>query len=153
MRKEENYFDKNVEELNLSSVEEISSSYGVLVIPQVFQLSDKDQYKIDQYIMNGGNVVLLSSGFDFDATRWSGTALDAKVLDFFKHYGIVISKGAVVELEDEYAGKIPVNMYQDAPYPAWIIPNKDLINEDAIVSKGARVLFFPWNLLDLRRRH
>jgi len=107
--------------LNIDSLFQISKEVDVLVVakPQV-AISQRSQFIIDQYIMNGGNVIWLIDQYDisldsiarnqFYVPRVLGLDLD----DMFFNYGVRIKDNLILDLE---SSKIPQVVGQQGDKP------------------------------------
>jgi ABC-2 type transport system permease protein len=92
--------------LFLDSVTQISEKIKLLVIARpTMPFSDKDKYKIDQYIMKGGKVMFLLDQFDAskDSMRLSGLyipkEIDNQLDDLIFKYGARINKDLILDKE------------------------------------------------------
>lgn len=136
-------FYDSVSPIDIES-EDIPGDIQTLMIPTLSSLGELGKYRIDQFIMKGGNILLLSSGFKINfSAQMQGVYIDDDVIDFYKHYGIVLDKSFLVEPQN-FVG-IPVNFFQSQPYPAWMLVAKNQINQESLITKGIENLFFPWS--------
>jgi ABC-2 type transport system permease protein len=92
----------------------------LIVAKPRFEFSEKDKFKIDQYIMNGGKVLWLIDrlGADLDSLRATGqfvpTDYPINLEDMLFKYGVRIQADLVVDLE---CTKIPLRVGQAGNAP------------------------------------
>lgn len=98
------YYDTG--RIHLDSMVAISQDADVLVIAKPTQpFSEKDKFKIDQYIMNGGKVMFLLDqvGVDMDSLRSRAEFLalpnDTKLDDLLFKYGLRVDPNLVLDLQ------------------------------------------------------
>ncbi|EQA47310.1 hypothetical protein LEP1GSC050_1116 [Leptospira broomii serovar Hurstbridge str. 5399] len=155
-----------IPELNLES-DEIPEGTSVLLWIGSGSLSQMERYRIDQFLVNGGSLILLSKTMDFRMessgnrmgilTGEAGAGMaqtDPFAHDlnsFLEHYGIRILSnivldpdnslpmGALIEVEPGVLGRYP--------YPAWIVAShkNNTLNDDSPFTKEQENLLLPWS--------
>lgn len=102
----------NVEKLDLSSGV-IPSSIDIAVVASPKDLSKREVFAIDQFLMKGGTIVLSTGAFEVEATRGSVSAKEVTsgLEDWLITKGIEIKKGMVYDLQNE-------------PYPVPVTQNR-----------------------------
>ncbi len=146
------YYD--VGAINLDSVYQLDNQIDVLMIakPQT-PFSEKDKFKIDQYVMNGGKVIwmldVLNVNLDSIARRgvFMPSDRDLNLTDLLFDYGIRVSGRMVADME---SSKIPLQVGQmgNSPqfdlFPWFFHPIVSPKSNHPIVKGLDRVnLFFP----------
>ena len=131
-----------------TSEEEIPSSVTTMLIVGATHLSDMDKYRIDQFIMRGGNIIFSLSGMIPDLERGTVLPISSKIIDFLKHYGFTLGSDMLFEPVNflPIRRPYPGNSFftQEIPYPIWIFSNKTTLNQEYVMTKGVPGLFFPW---------
>ncbi len=144
--------------INLDSVVQIDSEVDVLIVAKpTLPFSEKDNFKIDQYIMNGGRVLWLLDkvGTSIDSMRITGQHLAMPMelnLDrlLFK-YGARIQPNLVMDLECTPIA-LQTGVIGDKPqfelFPWYFYPRVSARSDHPIVKSIDRVnMFFP-NVID-----
>lgn len=109
--------------LDLPNSEYIDTSYNVIVIAKPRSaFSDADKYKIDQYLMYGGNILWLIDPViaDFDSLKHSGefttVEYDLRIMDQLIQYGVRVNNTII---QDKQCTNIMVpfgNTFQPRPW-------------------------------------
>ncbi len=140
----------NVYNVNLSEKEVIEGYDAIIISKPKRAFSPWDKYKIDQYIMRGGNALFFMDQLyvDIDSALNQGTfalPIDVNLDDMFFKYGVRVNRDLVQDLS---SGVVPVivNMIGDQPdiqnfeWPFFPIINQFsnhpiVKNSDAIYTK------------------
>lgn len=128
----------------------IAGEISVLIIANPRSLSAIEKFRIDQYILRGGNIVLAVSGVNVNLSGQRGGGVipvAPDMLNFFKQYGVAIGAEMLFDSKQQVAFKQfqPQAMQVTSkPYPVWVYTKDDSINQDNIISKGQEILFMPW---------
>lgn len=101
----------NVGRVHLDSVVHLSPKINLLIVagPQL-PFSDKDKFKIDQYVMNGGKIIWMMDNMDTSLDSISHNKFyvprqyDTNLSDLFFKYGIRFQPNLILDLE---ASSIP----------------------------------------------
>lgn len=103
----------NTDRIDLDKVVQIDPQIAVVIVAKPrFAFSDKDKFKIDQYVMNGGKVLWLIDALraDLDSLRATGdyiaTDYQLDLDNLLFNYGIRIQPDLVLDLQ---ATRIPLN--------------------------------------------
>jgi len=148
--------------LHLDSVVTLNPAIAALVVAKpVLPFSEKDKFKIDQYVMNGGKVLWLIDALrvDLDSLRgrqeYVPIEYDLNLDDLLFRYGIRIQPNLVLDLQCSripvvtgMVGDAPQFDYQPYPYHPIVTP----ASEHAVVkSLGPVNLKYP-SSIDLEVR-
>ncbi|WP_051203607.1 gliding motility-associated ABC transporter substrate-binding protein GldG [Hugenholtzia roseola] len=151
-----------VERLNLSRFEQKAAlqEYDAIILAQPKKaFSEKETYLLDQYLMQGGNLLLFIDQIqmNLDSIALEGTyafAYDLKLLEMVFRYGVRLNQDMV---QDVQSGNIVVNVgnignrpnLQRVPFPYYVVANKF---EDHPITKnlGAVYLRFAGSLDTVR---
>lgn len=137
--------------LNLDSTVTLSSELDLLVVAKPrFAFSEKDKFKIDQYIMNGGRVLWLIDPINVSLDSLRGKAyfpnnFETDLDDLFFNYGFRLQPNLILDLQNtriplatSMIGNQPQFEYFPYPYHLVVTPG-----EHHAVSRGLG----PINLL------
>ncbi len=96
--------------VDLRALDELSGFDAVIMAKPATKFSEQDKYKIDQFIMRGGNFIFLIDmlSVDMDSAGGQGTyafPMELNLTDLFFKYGFRFNQNYVVDL---MAGKYPV---------------------------------------------
>lgn len=134
------------ENIYLDNIKSIPKDINVLVIAGPKEkYSETDKYLVDQYILNGGNVVFLIDKIapNFDEEIIKGDLIETNLDDLLLNYGIEINKDLICDLQCSYVkvkSELDIDISINYPYfPVFSNINKDVLFFDNINSV---VLFF-----------
>ena len=140
-------FYGKLKEVNTSE-DEIPSDITTLLVVGPTELKPIDKFRIDQFIMKGGNVIFSVSGMGPDLNSGRVIPLSPDIIDFIKNYGFVIGSDMLFEPENYIPIRKPAPgnpfLVQTIPYPVWLVSKNDTLNEDHVITQEMAGLFFPW---------
>ena len=128
--------------------EEIPSNITTLLVVGPSSLSPMDMFRIDQFIMKGGNVIFTASGVQIDFTRGNVFPVSPEVIEFIKNYGFTLGTDMVFEPKKyiPFPRPFPGNPFlrHKIPYPVWVYSTQETLSQKNIMTKDVPGLFFPW---------
>ncbi|GEM_PF-1252191 len=135
----------NLVSVNLKSGD-VPADVSVLIIPDLAGIEEMDQYRIDQFIMKGGNVILSASGMQVNFQNSMAFPVRRELADFFKHYGVEIGGNMVMEPRQHLPLVRRVNMFEamEYPYPAWAVIPSGQMDPSSIITKDIKAIFMPY---------
>lgn len=142
----------------------LPSDIQLLIVAGNPELSETGKYHLDQFIMNGGKLILLPKTMDFslqDNGYGSGLAPGQKGFaqsiqnttqwnEFFGHYGFQVGTDMVLEPNQSMPMGPLVQMEQGLygryHYPLWILASREsgTMSEDSPFTRDLEVLLMPW---------
>lgn len=138
-----------VELVDVDGDKPIDSKYRTLIVPGGTEFSEQDIYAIDQYFMNGGNLIVLVEGvkveFQYGVT---GKENATRMLKLMKHYGADVAKQLVLDAVcgqvqiPKRIGMFQMRVPQDYPYFVAVAPGGLLEGNPAVAKLGQVIL--PW---------
>ena len=105
--------------------------------------TDLEQYSLDQYLMNGGNLLFLLDGVSVD-NNLQGSKSSHGLFELLKSYGLILKPDLVV---DAASGIAPFSSGYNTfytPYPFWPKINKEGFNPENPLTKDLEAALFPW---------
>ncbi len=99
-------------------------------------LDDKQLYNLDQFVMNGGNLLIFQDGVDANLQEQTAKPIKSNIFDLLAHYGIKIEKTIVTDAEcnsiqiQRRAGFFSIAT--PVKYPPLIIANKVNKNNEIV---------------------
>lgn len=151
MKKLNNFYD--VGRINIDSFHKIPSEIGLLIVLRpTKKFSKKNQFVIDQYLMNGGNIIWLIDKIhaDLDSISkykmFTPELIDLGLDDLFFKYGVRINPNLVQDLQ---CTRIPlvVGMNGDKPQTEkfqWYYHLLVNSNSTHPISNGISDIFMPF---------
>lgn len=128
-----------------TGAEDIDGSIGTLIITTPDSLSDMDKFRIDQFVMRGGNLILAIAGMSLSFQQWLGQPISDDVINFFKTYGLAFGKDMIYETENFLPFVIPTERgIVRSAYLPFVVLMEENINQDTPFSKELVNLFMPW---------
>jgi ABC-type uncharacterized transport system involved in gliding motility auxiliary subunit len=128
---------------------DIPVEISTLLIVQPGKLEPMEKFRIDQYLMRGGNIIVAASGMDVNfSQQFMATQGNPDLGDFLKGYGIELAADMINEPKVNHF--VPfmqqANAFQSykLPYPPWVIIPRDLMSQDNLASKGNAALIMPY---------
>ena len=135
-------------EVNTTNAD-IPVEVSTLVVVQPGKLEAIDKFRLDQFIMRGGNLIVAASGMEVNfAQQFMASPGNPDLADFLKKYGIELAADMVNEPKPNYFVPFvqPVNAFQmsKAPYPPWVVVPKDNLSQENLASKGNAAFIAPY---------
>jgi len=127
----------DVRDWDVTTGDLVPDDVTTLIIPGVReQLTKREQYAIDQFLMRGGSILVLQEGADISPTDLSVTKLNTGIDELLAQWGVRLNKNLVLDVSSEMAGFRTDTVQFFAPYPLWVkIAKKGFNPESGIVNK------------------
>jgi len=143
---QENYM---VDLVDVSEGKKIDSKYRTLIVPGGTTFTERDLFEIDQFFMNGGNLIVLADavevGFQYGP---SGKPVMHGMLDLLGHYGARVENNMIL---DASCGQVQVpqnfggfNMNVLVNYPYFVRVVEGGFNPQNPAVAGLGEMVFPW---------
>ncbi|MFO1472980.1 MAG: Gldg family protein [Turneriella sp.] len=123
---------------------DIPVEVSTLIIVQPGKLEPIERFRLDQFVMRGGNLIIASSGMDVNFSQQFMASPGAPDLaEFLKGYGIELAADMVNEAKPNYF--VPfVQQGFKAPYPPWVVAQKENLSQENLASRGNSALILPY---------
>ncbi len=148
----ENY---NLESIDLSEGR-APGHLDVLLVVAPHDMSDLERFALDQYLMRGGSVVVLTSSHLLDISPYSQN-LEAKktengIADLLAHYGVTVEESLVMDLQNEPfpipvsrdLGGFVVQEIQHMAYPFFVDVRKEGMDDDNPITANLPAITMNW---------
>jgi len=126
-------------DIDLSAGEpiDINEVKAVIIADPSENLSERDMFELDQYIMQGGNVIILADAYtnDFEAGAFNKKEINLNT--FLNRYGLNLDNTMVAD-----RSSTPVSGY--LVYPYWVMALAENINSDIPVLESINSATFLW---------
>ncbi|MDO5575832.1 MAG: GldG family protein, partial [Fibrobacter sp.] len=136
-----------VSTVNLTS--SVDNSIKTLVVPGLDNIDEQGAYAIDQFFMNGGNLIVLADAVTVDFQYGiNARPVESKVLEMLEHYGVRVEKDMIL---DASCGQVAVpqrfgqfQMNVPVPYPYFVRIGQDGFNAKNPAVSALNGAIIPW---------
>ena len=124
--------------------EAIPPEVSVLVVATPRQLTGRELFAIDQYLMKGGKAVFLVDAVEPQERTMQGTLIDSPVMKLLEHYGVKVLPELVLDQLNENASfkSGPYNIM--VPYPFWVRVVRQNTQTDHPIVGNIETMVMPW---------
>ncbi len=141
-------FYNEIMEVNTSTMD-IPVEVSTLIVMQPGALSPLDKFRIDQFLMRGGNLIVAASGMEVSfGQQFMASTANPDLKEFLKGYGIELGEDMINEPKPNHFVPFvqPVNALQmmKFPYPPWVVVTKDGLSQEHLATKGNAALTMPY---------
>ncbi|MBS0617050.1 MAG: GldG family protein [Spirochaetes bacterium] len=141
-------FYGDILEIN-TTTQDIPVEVSTLIIVQPGKLEPIDKFRIDQFVMRGGNLIVAASGMEINfSQQFMAAPGNPDLVEFLKRYGIDLATDMVNEPKPNYFIPFvqPINNFQmeKLPYPPWVIVPRDNLSQNNLASKGNAAFIMPY---------
>ncbi|MBI2637035.1 MAG: GldG family protein [Parcubacteria group bacterium] len=133
-----------VSDVILGSVELIPEGVDTLIVPGPSVLKARDQYVLDQFLMRGGDLLILAEGTNVDFNNLSVEKRSSGLGELLAHYGVRLNQNLVLDASYEIAPFRTDQTQFYAPYPFWVKIQKGGFNPDSSVVNKLESLVVTW---------
>ncbi len=112
-----------------------------LVVVDQDGLTDEALYRIDQFLMRGGRMLVMASGVDVDLSRLQARDRIVKMGPLLKDYGVDVRSALVV---DAQAALVDVGFILPARYPWFPQVIEDGLSRRSPITSEMQSLVLPW---------
>jgi hypothetical protein len=133
-------------EVNTSTAD-IPVEVSTLIVMQPGALTPMDKFRIDQFLMRGGNLIVAASGMEVNFSQQSMAApANPDLTEFLKGYGIELGADMINEPKNFIPYVDYINLFQAVqfPYPPWVMVTKDGLSQENLATKGNAALIMPY---------
>ena len=130
--------------ISIAGGRKIPDDVAVLVVASPKQLSRRDLFEIDQYIMSGGKAIFLVDTIDISPGSLHPTAIDSSIGRMLEHYGVKVSTSLVLDRLNAEASFQSGPYTLSVPYPFWVQVVGQNIESDNPIIFGLESMVLPW---------
>ncbi|WP_025898343.1 Gldg family protein [Sneathiella glossodoripedis] len=146
--------DENVKviDANLSSGK-VPDDADFLLIASPKDLTDKELFAIDQFLMKGGSVAIAASPYEVNTKgALSVDEVNTGLEDWLEHHGLSLDKGMIVDSRsspfpvpvERSLGGIPVQQINLVAYPPFVDVRAEGLNKDSLITSGLSQVTLSW---------
>ena len=141
----------NLSSVDLKAGEPVDTSVTTLVVAGPKQeLSEREKYEIDQFIMRGGRAIFFIDPVTFlQPQTVQATPLSTGLNDLLEHYGVKLGNNIVADLK--FHGSVLtqsqqgfIRLEQQHPYPYFVKIIKNNFSKENAVTSQLESLTLPW---------
>ena len=127
----------------------------VVIAPQ--NLTEIEQYAIDQFLMRGGSVILAISPYKLDVDQFVGnltlTPIETGLMELLNFYGIDVQNLVVMDLQNaafpvmvnRNLGQVQVQEIQAVNYPYFVDVRTDMMDDENLIVSGLPAISMNWS--------
>lgn len=130
---------------------EIPSTAQTLLVLNSSKLTDFDKYQLDQFLLRGGNLIVMIDRFDLGTDEQGNPDLSADPVaktfagaDLIEHYGVRAEAKLVGDPSSESAQYRQGMLINQHPYPFWIRVTRNNLSQDNPALSKLEMIDFPW---------
>ncbi len=147
----ENFPSLKREMENLYRVETVNLAHGrvrddidLLLVVGPTYLSEREKYRLDQYVMSGRPVIVLTQGMNLSLmTGITARPASSGYEDLLAHYGIGVRMNMILEPRQWESVRFGSSMFP-MPYPYWIVVTPGGMSRDNPITATLPSASFPW---------
>lgn len=131
----------------------VPAEADLLLVLAPAQLDDKQRFAIDQFLMQGGSVIVTTSPFDVHISRTlTATKKTSGLQEWLAHHGITIAETMVLDPQnaalpipvERQLGGITVREIRMLPYPHFPDLRNDGLSQDSPITSSLGQLTLNW---------
>lgn len=135
----------------------VPGSVDVLVVVAPQDMTGREQYAVDQFLMRGGAVVTTAGAYSLDQGQFYGgitvQLLSGTLADLLKSYGVEVGASLVLDTQNEpfpmqqtrTVGGVQVTEYQDVSYPYFVDVRTGALSRESPITAGLPALSLHWS--------
>ncbi|HNS52735.1 MAG TPA: Gldg family protein [Anaerolineae bacterium] len=145
-----------VTDVDLSSGR-VPGNVDVLVVVSPQDMTDREQYAVDQFLMRGGAVVTTAGAYALDQGQFYGgitmQLLSGTLADLLKSYGVEVGASMVLDTQNEpfpmqqtrTVGGVQVTEYQNVSYPYFVDVRTGALSRESPITAGLPAVSLQWS--------
>lgn len=132
-------------DVELTDEKDIPENVTTLILVSPENYTPVQKYKLDQFVMKGGKLVLLADTIKLKTGTLQAEDIKSNLGDLLNHYGLKVDPGLVVDVRsnDMAAFSMGYVSYQ-IPYPFFPRVAKENFSSDNPAVSGLETLVLPW---------
>mgnify|MGYP003564678910 CR=1 FL=1 len=140
-----------VKTIDISEGKPVDSEYRSLIVPggDENSFTERDLFEIDQYFMNGGNLIVFADAINISMERGVDARIQSPlILNLLEHYGVKVEKSIVLDAScgqvqiPQQVGPFRMNVPVNYPYITRVIESGFNKNNPAV--SGLAQMIMPW---------
>ena len=109
------------------------------------ELSERDKYEIDQFLMRGGKIIFLLDPVDLNPRGLVANEINTNLGDMLENYGVRVGKSLVLDRASNSNASFSSGFMQySIPYPFWPRITKNQFSMDSPIVNQLENMVLPW---------
>lgn len=132
----------------LTNLANIPPNIKTLFLVQPQTLSPAELLSIDQFLLQGNNVIVAASGMDIDFQTQQARESSTNTNDFWQHYGFNIDKNMLNQGKEILPLRQPPNLAgqsQEIYMPVWMLISEKNLDPQSSITRKLPNIFVPWS--------
>ena len=121
-----------------------AAEVAVLVVASPQQLTERELFTLDQFIMAGGKAVFLVDAIEIQQRGMQGTLIESPVLKLLEHYGVRVAPELVLDQMSENASFKSGPNNVSVSYPFWVRVVRQNTQTDNPIVSSIETMVMPW---------
>jgi gliding motility-associatede transport system auxiliary component len=138
----------NVRTVMLSDGDDnVPNDIDLLLIAGPENISDRIEYRIDQYLMRGGKIVFLMDAVRLDPQGGlQAQPINTGIEDMLAHFGVRVQSALAIDPRSNASATFSMNQFSrmTMPYPYWPRASAVHMNTENPVTNRLESVVFPW---------
>lgn len=136
----------NISTVDLKAGDSVDQSVTTLVVAGPKQeLTEREKYEIDQFIMRGGRAIFLIDPVTMQPQTVQATPLSTGLNDLIEHYGVKLGNNIVADLRFHDSVQLQQGFVRVVqPYPYFVKIAKDNFSKENAITSQLEALTLPW---------
>ncbi|MBU2979134.1 Gldg family protein [Alteromonas sp. C1M14] len=132
---------------------QVAEDSDLLLVLSPQALTDTQRFAVDQFLMQGGSVVLMTSPYNVQVNQsLTASKQTSGLSDWLAHYGVEIDDSLVLDPQNtalpvpvqRYIGGLPIQEIRMLPYPHFPDLRGDSLNQDNPITASLGQLTLNW---------
>jgi ABC-2 type transport system permease protein len=134
-----------IRRLELGKGDGVPEEISTLVLLSPKELTDRQRFEIDQFLMRGGTLIALVDPMELSEIELKATRMNANVADMLEHYGVRVNSDMVLDQKyNSMAGFARGFMRFAIPYVFWPKIVRSGFDQSNPVVNRLEALTLPW---------
>jgi ABC-2 type transport system permease protein len=130
--------------VEITAGEPVAEEVDTLVVAKPENLSERDKYELDQFLMRGGKLVMLLDWIKLQQNMRIAV-VNSKAEDLLEHYGVKLTHDLVMDAKFNAPAAFSAGMFNfQVPYPYWVRVVRSGLAADHPALHGLETVVFPW---------
>jgi ABC-2 type transport system permease protein len=122
----------------------IPQNVNTLIVAGPKNLTDRDKYEIDQFLMNGGKIIFMIDPISREEKGLQASPAVSNIQDLLANYGVKLNQDLVLDRSNANAGFSSGFISYSLPYPFWPKLVKQFLAPDNPIISGLESIVLPW---------
>jgi ABC-2 type transport system permease protein len=122
----------------------IPTDIDTLIIASPKNVTERDKYEIDQFLMEGGKVIFMIDSIAREESGLQANPSASNLDDLLLNYGVRLNQNLVLDRSHANAAFSSGFIRYSLPYPFWVKIVKEFLDASNPIVSSLESLVFPW---------